>query len=393
MSDYLTSAGLDVPRVADFRTIMRSEFEAQLDARGLPSDIDWDRDVVVSLLLDVTALRLDALAEGLQAVYDATDVNAATGYQLDNLALLVGVTREDATYSQATVTLTGTVGTIITAGKLVEGGGPDGTSRWRTTEDVTIGGGGTVDVVVQAVDVGEIEAAIGEIDAIVSTQAGWTAVTNAAAAEAGNPLESDATLRARRRRATQAGSISAAALRAELEALDFVEAAIVLENTSGATATVSGISLDPHSICAIVRPSGLTDDQKEELAQVIYEGKSPGIGTNGTDVVVDVTQPDGTTETIRARYATTSAVNVVVNVTAVEAGYTEAGITAALQTAVEAVFDDLEVGETLRILRVYNAIADVEGLLAATVTLNGFSTDRVPTNGGQRLVIGTFSVT
>src|SRR5574343_474971 len=87
------------------------------------------------------AIQLGTLGELSQELYDALSVQNATGRQLDNLCLLVGVTRQEATHSTATVTLTGTAGTVLPPETLMEGGGLDGRARWRLASAATSGGG------------------------------------------------------------------------------------------------------------------------------------------------------------------------------------------------------------------------------------------------------------
>lgn len=129
----LSSEGFNVPRTADFLQTIRDEYEAQT---GL--SIDFDRDTFLGQITAITASRLGELADLVQAAADAFDVTNASGKQLDNLAILVGLTRQAATFSQATGVLTGTAETVVPAGRLVEGGGDNDRARWEVTEDTTL---------------------------------------------------------------------------------------------------------------------------------------------------------------------------------------------------------------------------------------------------------------
>ena len=121
----LSDAGLQVPRLAEYLDEIRALYNAET---GI--DVDWDNDLILGSLTAIMAQLLDQQAEALQAVYDAFDVNAASGVQLANLARLVGVNRRAATSGQVTLTLGGDPGTIVTEGKIAEGGGEDGRARW-----------------------------------------------------------------------------------------------------------------------------------------------------------------------------------------------------------------------------------------------------------------------
>ena len=68
-------------------------------------------------------------------------------------------------------------------------------------------------MVVECTATGATVAGIGAIDAVVTPVAGWTSVTNAAAANVGQDRESDQDLRARRQASLQvSGASSIAAL-------------------------------------------------------------------------------------------------------------------------------------------------------------------------------------
>jgi uncharacterized phage protein gp47/JayE len=381
----LTDDGYTAPRAADFLTVIRSAYEEET---GLT--IDWSADTFLGVSTSIMATQLGDLGEATQALHDGFDVNGASGLQLDNLALLVGVTRNAATYSTATVTLTGTTGTIIPEGSLVEGGGSDGKARWATTEDVTLAGG-TGSVVVQAEDVGEVVADALEIDAIVTPVSGWTAVSNTDPATTGEARESDAALRKRRQQSIQvAGSRSLNALRANLLAVDGVQAAVVVDNPTTATATVEGLSLTAHSIGVVVYPSTLTTAQKEAVAQAIYDHLAAGIATNGTDVVATVTGLDGYAKTIRYDYAGTTTVNVATTVT-LAAGYELADVEEPIQELIADYFLALTVGDAARRLALFALVATIDGVEAAAMTLNGVASD-VEADATTLLVLGTNTV-
>lgn len=386
-STYLTSAGLAVPRGADSLATFRERYET---LTGLTGAIDWEADVVLGPVSTIVGDMFGELWELLQAVYDATDPNNATGVQLDSLCQLVGITREVASYSTVTLTLTGTSGTVIVEGSIVQGGGDDGKARWRTTDDVTLSGG-TGSVVARAVDVGVVTANPATVTTIVTPIAGWTAVTNAAAAIPGTARESDAVLRRRRAASLQtAGSRSIAALRANLIEVDGVQAAVVIENTTSATAIIEGVSLTAHSVQVVLYPNTLTTDQKQAAAQAIYDHMPGGIAMNGNDVTATVTGGDGFAKTIVWEWATTTTVNIATTVT-LRTGYVLADVDTAIQDLVEEYFTGLAVGESAEKLALLALVASVSGVSGATILLNGGSADIDPT-ATARCILGTNTV-
>lgn len=365
----LSDAGLVVPRLADFLELIRDDYEAATEL-----DIDWDADLVLGSLTAIVSQRLDQLSEALQAVYDGTDERAATGVQLSNLAQLVGVTRKVATRGQATLTLTGTPGTIVTEGKIAEGGGSDGRARWVISEDVTIGVGGTVDVVAVAEQPGRI-LALGlpnpEITRIVTPVPGWTSVTNAAAASAGLDAETDAALRVRRAQSIlRSAGIGLAAIRSKLLALSYVEGAAVLDNPDNEGKVIEGIAMPAHSVLAVVLPATLTSDQQAEILRVLYTSTAPGTRFAGTDVTGTVTGADGFEKDVSFDLGTEVPANIVVSYT-MATGYSVADASAAHQRLVEDYEATLGLGDPLTQLAIAALAFGIPGVLGMTAEING----------------------
>ncbi len=297
MADFgLTDEGYTAPRTADFLALMQQEILDELDARGLSTDIDFERDVMWGIMTTVTANRLGKLGEGNQAVYNAFDPNNAGGVQLDSLGSVVGVNRLEATESRVTLRCgtTGADPVELTQGSITEGGGDDGKARWILLADGTIPAASTVDLLFEAQEAGETDAAIGEIDTIVTPIDGWETVTNLAAATPGRDRETDQEYRIRRQESLQiTGGRSLNALRAQLLTLDGVLGAGVIDNDLATSETVEGVTLAPHSVAVFIHPSTITTAEKQAIAQQIYDQIAAGIDTNGTAVVATVTGLDG----------------------------------------------------------------------------------------------------
>lgn len=365
----LTEDGFIADRAADFLTIIQEDFEARLVALGITPDIDWESDTVFGVMAAVLSVRLGGLSEALQAVYDARDINNAQGAQLDAVGLLQRVIRNEATHSVATVTLSGDPFTVIPAGRRVEGGGVDGRARWATIEDVTLDSGGDGSVQVEAEDAGPTEADAGTIDAIVDLVTGWDTVTNAAAAEPGRERETDAAYRLRIvQRAAE--SAAAAALRARLRELDYLEAVLVLENDTSAAASVLGVTVDPRAVAVVLYPSTLTPAQMEEVASVIYRHVPMGISTSpiaSPDESRTVDGADGLAKTIRWSWAADVPILVTATLT-LEDGYTIADVEADVKAAVAAYVESLAVGAPSFRFKMGAPIAAIEGINNCVLT-------------------------
>ncbi len=365
----LTDEGYTALRTADFLKTIRDDFKTRLADLGLPSDIDFDRDVFLGVFTAVIADRLGEVSEFTQVLFDQFDRNNATGLFLDNLGILVGVPRREATFSTVDQTCTGTDGTIILTGALIR---DDDGQGWVAIEDGTIGDGGpgTVDIIFQAVEVGAVVALAGTIEDILTPVDGWTGTTNAANASVGRAREIDDEYRLRQQQSTQSAGVgTVGATLANLSALPFVTHAVVVDNPSGVAIVKGGIPLSPYAAAVIIFPSTLTTAQKEEVARVIYQSIGMSTPLEGTDEIWDVTKADGGTQTVRWDYADTVDVTTLVTVT-LDTGFVLADVDTPIEEAVTALFATLQVGQELQDLDVLQ-IVDVEGVKRAVVTLNG----------------------
>ncbi len=382
MAFGLTAAGFTAPRAADFLARIQEQYAAK---SGL-SVGDIKADKVLSWLFTIMADELDTQAEASVAVYDSRRRNNATGIQLDDLGGIIGVPRQEATFSQATVQLDGTAGTVVPSGSIVEGGGDDDNDRWVLQANVTLTGAPDTGVV-KAVNAGPVTAASGTIDKIVSAVNGWSSVTNAAAVtavNAGSAREPDDQYRLRQQQSfAVTGGRSLNALRGQLLALRdadgelILSAAVVLDNDTNVSATVGGVTIDGKALAVIVHPNALTAAQEQLVAAQIYEQTPGGIKTMGTDVTATVTGADGFGKSINFDYRTTANVAVVVTVV-LATGFVIGDVEAPLQVLIATHFGNLNVGDPVRILDIKVLAASVNGVTGATVTLDGGGVDIVP---------------
>lgn len=374
----ITDQGVVPTTSAEYLDTIKTTYEAELAARGLPSQVDWERDTFMGIWAPIVADRLGDLAESDQFNFEMMDPHQARGVYLDMVCWLVGVYREAPTRSTALVTLTGTPGAVIPAGALVEGGGADGRARWQLLAAVTIGGGGTAQGEIAAQRLGRIDASAGEINKIVTIQMGWTGVTNAAGAVPGNDIESDEDLRARRQRSIQTlAGPSLGGIRAAVEALPDVTSAQVFDNVSDTTQVIAGITLTPKTICVVVYPEQDTAEKRETLAILLARKRAAGIGMAGdqSETVIG----EGISDSIiRWQHAEEIEVDVDVALT-LASGVTVGSVEDAVRGAVEAVLISAKVGDPVRRLAILARLANTSGILGANVLLNGAEADFIPT--------------
>lgn len=279
-----------------FRALRLDEVRAELEAlwRGtFGANADLSADSPDAQIVGILAEREASLWELLAAVYAAVGLDSATGAALDELAALAAVTRLPATASTVTLTLTGTPGTVLAAGRRVS---LDDSGTVWTLPAATIGGGGTVDVLATASATGPTPALAGSDWTIDTPVTGWTSVANALDADEGRSVETDEALRQRVRRGFSAAGAPSDGLRAAISRLANVTEVIVVANTGYVT---DADGRPPKSVEAIVR--GGADD---EIAQALWATKAMGIeaysasadsGTAttalGTTVAVPLTRP------------------------------------------------------------------------------------------------------
>lgn len=369
----LTENGYTAPRTSDFLTIIRDAFEASVGVT-----VDWSSNSFLGHMTSIMAQQLGEESEATQMIYDSMIPANANGLPLDDLGTIVGVLRIQPTQSTADYVLIGeadSVGKIVPQGTQFEGGDDSNpVARWTLDEDVVLDGLNPVSTSVTSMDFGGITAAPGTIDKIVNPQPGLASGSNPNQANEGIPLESDSDYRLRRQSSLQiTGGRSLNALRANLQALDGVTAAGVVDNVEGYPQTVEGILLEGHSVAVTVAPSTLTTAQRESVAETIYDQVPWGIKTIG-DQNFTITGGDGFPKSVSFFFATDIPVDVVI-VIVLEVGFTLSGLSPTIQAAVSGYFSDLGVGEDVLYHKVFGAVAGVEGLDSFTLTINGLTSN------------------
>lgn len=294
--------------------------------------------------------------EVLNAVYRSIYPDSASGEALDNVCAITGVTRLPATRSTVTLECTGTVGTPLAAGRVIS---VDVTGeRFVSQESATIGGGGTVDVLFQAENYGEIALNTGQSLTIETPVVGWSSVAANADAELGEDIETDAALRLRRADLlTVQGTATIEAIRADVLAVDDVEAVYVFENVSLVT---DSRNLPPKSIEVLAQGG---DDA--DVAQAIFDSKAAGIETYGhspNDVTETVTDSMGIDHDINFTRPDETPVYIRADVTYNPATYPSDGDDQ-IKAALAALGDTLELGQTVVFERFQAEVFAVSGVV------------------------------
>lgn len=231
-------------------------------------DPDWNLDASapdgIKLATDSEIwANLDELG---QKAYNSKDPSKATGDDLDTVASITGTVRGQGTFSTSSLNLTGTNGTIILAGSLIEST-EDG-SRWTIDSDTTIAG--VTAAAVTAVARGATQASIGVLTKIVNPQSGWESATNPAVATPGTNPDTDAELRIERDNGVGLpGQNQIDSTFAAIANIDGVRRVKVYENDDTSPVDANGLPI--HSTAIIVDGGDNT-----EIATAIYSKRNPG---------------------------------------------------------------------------------------------------------------------
>lgn len=280
MATTIDSTGLTRDRL----DVIIANIEAA--AKGIfGDDIDLDPSSLDSQAIGSTAEGVNDTNELLELVYLSRSISGATGAALSRLVQLIGISRNGASYSTADVVHTGTPGTVVPSGSLIDTTATPA-ANFQTVGDVTIDGTGTIPGTVRATATGPVFGAAGAISVIKTIISGWASVTNAAAVNLGSDQELDSALRARHRASVAINSKSVAdSLYAALANIQGVSDARIFENKTGVPQSRAGsIDLPPNSIQVIVQGGADAD-----IATAIWAKASAGVTLAGA---MGVSVPD-----------------------------------------------------------------------------------------------------
>lgn len=205
-------------------------------------------------------------------------ISSAAGQQLDAIAQWFMLVRKPATATSASgVILRGEPGTVIPAGMKASNGNGD---VFDLQEEVTLGSDGTATGSFVCEIKGPVSCAVGDLVNIETAYLGLNSIYNPTAGSVGRNIETDDELRERIEVSRFSGIGFVGSIKNALEKIESVQSSIVLENNTGEPTSVDGVELDPHSILVCV--DGITDANKAEIAEAVYNNKPCGTGYTHT---------------------------------------------------------------------------------------------------------------
>jgi len=415
---------------------VRDNILAELAARLGITDANLGapiRTIAYAFGVEVAALYLQLyLAE--KGYY----IREATGEFLDKRASDFGLTRESARKAIGHVTFTGTPSSPISVGDQVQKPATTATNAvvFEVTEVGSIGGGGSVELAVQALVAGESgNVAAAAITEQATSISGVTSVTNVAQTRLGRAEEDDATLRARIlrhldglsrgtvpairtgavdfrvQRLTLNGALLAAATEVpvdeDLNTIPVATSGTIWIGSSTRTYTGIDTSASPHKLTGVSAGSDHPDGA--EIKEYVPAGESEFVQSAAiveTSGQVDVYLDDGSASGLSSELVALVQGRLRGDGTDRNPGYRAAGIllnchaaslttisiTAAIVAAAGYTAADVATEATDRVVRAINALAvgdDVHGYKVAAViqdtpgvqTLSSLSLNGSPFDG------------
>ena len=237
------------------------------------SDLTVAQKTVFGADLVLDASSPDAQLNGLLAeqiailwelgldVWSSLDPRTATGVQLDRLASIVGVARNQSSPTTLFCDLNGTPNQLISSGLVVSAPLIPSTT-FLLVSDVTLDGNGFASAQFVANDNGAIIVAPNTVTVIDTLVSGLDTVNNPLAGDTGTNIETDEELRLRRDLSTSTISTSTiASIYNAIVSVAGVTHLKVFENTTDAVVD----TITPHAFYAVVK-GGLNEDVAKQIA-------------------------------------------------------------------------------------------------------------------------------
>lgn len=276
------------------------------------------------------ATPINDLNAAIIAAYNAYSPATGQGANLSSTVKINGLTRNVPTNSTVDQIIVGVVGTTITNGVTQDANG----NKWNLPATVTIPPSGTITVTATCQTAGAVQAGIGTVNQIATPTLGWQTVTNASAANAGAPVETDSQLKARQ--AVSTALPSRTVLEGTVGAVWAVTGVTRVTPYENDTSTADANGIPGNKIYLVVEGGDST-----AIANAIAAKKTPGTGTYGTTTVT-VTDAYGIAHPISFYRPTYDAITCAITLKALT-GYTSS-IGAAIQAAVAAYINSVAIG-------------------------------------------------
>lgn len=342
--NYLTDTGIIVADTSSTLAEVQDEFKAIFG-----NDIDLNPAGVIGLLISQEVLTRDSVARYSALLANQINPNFAGGIFLDAIAKLTGLSRQQATYSTITAVLTGTPGTVISAGTRAQTTNND---VFALTTTVTIGTDGTVSATFQAEVLGAIPVLANTLTKILDTTLGLDSINNPTAGTLGLTTQTDLEFRTLRNDTLSIyGQGTIDAISSALYNVLNVQSLQGRENTADTTTIIDTISMKPHSIYFCVN-GGLDSD----VANAIYQNRSTGSDFNGS-TIVPITSKSG--QIINILFDRPTVISLLAKITVRISG---SATSAQISQAIEDHAKTFKVGVNVSAFELVSAAAQISGV-------------------------------
>jgi uncharacterized phage protein gp47/JayE len=356
----LTATGITIKDVDEILSDMESDQLANIDA-----NLNTSSDSVLGQLNGVMAAAVAECWELLEQVYQSAYPDTASGQSLSYVAALTGAIRKAATAAALDVRFTGVDTTEIPAGTLVYPDG-DADSVFQTTALAVISGT-TVDVELEAVNVGTATTAAAGDDLIIATpivDISGVATVGATPFTTGTDEETDSKLRIRREEALAlAGASTVEAIRAEMLQVTGVDSCTVFENPTGIT---DALGIPPYAIEVLVNNETGTTYTAQDVVDEILLRKPAGTATYG-GLSETATDSAGNEYTIYYSEPTEETIHIELTLVA-ETDGTYVGDDAVADAIAEWGTRVLRVGRSVYGSDIVSVVADLDGVTNVDVS-------------------------
>jgi uncharacterized phage protein gp47/JayE len=366
---YIDQLGIHAPTYLDVLAYLQQQVQSIYGA-----DIYLGNDSQDGQLIALFALAIHEANSMALAVYQAFSPATAQGAGLSSVVKINGIKRNIATNSVVDLVLVGQAGTPIINGVVRD----DNQNNWLLPGSVTIPISGQIVVTAIAAASGAISAPAGSVTTILTPTRGWQSAINPQPATTGDPLESDAALRARQTVSTALPSLTVLdGIIGAVAELPGVTRYAAYENDTGAT--------DPNGIPAHSISFVVDGGEAARIAYAIMLKKTPGASTYGTTTVA-VTDPYGVTKNISFFRPLLVPVTVAITIQPL-AGFTTA-TEADIVNAIVAYINTLPIGVDVLLTKLYGP-ANLAGSVSTTFNIVGLGISRGAGNPvPQDVVIG-----
>lgn len=233
---------------------------------------------VLGMLIRIMAWFLSLVWKDNEDVYYSSNLDDATGRNLDRILPRYGITRNLAEPATGTIEITGTPHHTVPAGFVV---GTKLDVFFETTENIQLDADGNGEGIIRAIETGQIgNVGANLITEIVKPDSNIATVNNAEPTNGGREDETDLEARARARSAGEGlGKATVPSIRAALAKLQGVRAVTVIENYND----------EPDQYNTPMRSfqTFVLGGDTQEIAETIFNTKAAGIRPYGT-IEVDV---------------------------------------------------------------------------------------------------------